>query len=283
MNDNAQSTGTPLDDGARLAAIRVSGSDRIAFLQGQFTQDLTKLNPEMPVLAGWNSPKGRLYFVSWLADWQDAVWLVVPRGLAEGIVRRLRMFVLRAAVRVEISNLTVQPMIATSLKDSSTANCFYDDNSLGIAVPGGSWQIGTAVPGADTDEWRLANIRAGVPCIWPATSEAFVPQMVNLDLLGGISFSKGCYVGQEIVARTQNLGRIKRRMFRFTCAAAGIEPGATVSAGDQASGTVVDAVTAAGKTELLAVVRLEKLAAELTVAGMPLQRAELQYLIPEDA
>ncbi len=272
MNDMTE----PADD-TLLTAIRVSGKDRIEFLQGQLTQDLAGLSPQQPLLAGWNSPKGRLFLISWVADWQDAVWLAVPAPLAAAIARRLTMFVLRADVRIECSPLRVWPTINNSSKDDNLTNCYSDDNFLRLQVPGGGWQIAGDTSAASSGDWRLANIRAGMPVVWPQNSEAFVPQMVNLDLLGGISFSKGCYVGQEIVARTQNLGRIKRRMFRFRADSSAIAPGDQVMADGTRVGTVVDAVDG----NLLAVVRLAELTAQLSVGGAPLRLAELPYAVPE--
>ncbi len=274
MNDITDLPADPL-----LTAIRVSGNDRIEFLQGQFTQDLAGLTPEQPLLAGWNSPKGRLFLISWVADWQDAIWLTVPAPLAAAIARRLAMFVLRADVRVECSPLPVYPLVDNSSEENTITYCYSDENQLRLQGPGGGWQIAGEATAASAGDWRLANIRAGVPVIWPQTSEAFVPQMVNLDLLGGISFSKGCYVGQEIVARTQNLGRIKRRMFRFSSESTAISPGDAVVTDGTRVGTVVDAVDG----NLLAVVRLQERAAQLSVGEARLHLAELPYAVPETA
>jgi folate-binding protein YgfZ len=142
-----------------------------------------------------------------------------------------------------------------------------------------------SLPQGDTTAWRLANIRAGIPTVWAETRESFVPQMLNLDLLAAISFSKGCYVGQEIIARTQNLGRIKRRMYRFeTPAAAEIQPGDPVYADGSSAGTVVDAVTTGKISELLAVIRIESMVHTLSLAesgAIPLASVQLPYSVPE--
>ena len=279
MNDNSHDAAQ-----TTLQAIRVSGNDRIEFLQGQFTHDLSLLAPGQPLLAGWNSPKGRLFFVSWLADWQDAVWFVVPAEQAAAVAKRLGMFVLRADARVEISDLPVHFLAQKSSDESTASNCFYDDKSLQITCGGSGWQIGGEAEGAAATEWRAAGIRAGQPVIWPETSEDFVPQMVNLDLLGGISFTKGCYVGQEVVARTQNLGRIKRRMYRFTAGAGPVPaPGDVIKCDDRGAGKIVDAAPSPdGGVELLAVIRIESLRDELSLEdGRALQRAALPYDVPE--
>ncbi|MGB5541892.1 MAG: folate-binding protein, partial [Gammaproteobacteria bacterium] len=133
------------------------------------------------------------------------------------------------------------------------------------------------------DEWEWTEIRAGLPEVTDATSERFVAQMINLDLLDGISFSKGCYVGQEIIARAQHLGRIKRRMGLFRCAQAVASPGDPVFDGDRRVGTVVRAVTVdAAQSLLLASVPLAASAPVLVADGAPLERIPLPYAIPAD-
>lgn len=264
----------------QLTAIQISGSDRIEFLQGQFTQDLSLLSPQKPLAAGWASPKGRLYFVSWLADWQDSVWLVVPGELAGPIAKRLGMFVLRADAQVAISD---QPVYMLVDKESAS-DCISNYKYLRMMQDGLGWQIGGEADSVSPEAWRLAHIRAGRPLVWPETSEDFVPQMVNLDLLGGISFTKGCYVGQEIVARTQNLGRIKRRMYRFSAGnGPAPAPGDVIKCEDRGAGKIVDAAPANGDgIELLAVIRIESLNDPLSLDdGRPLTQAPLPYDVPE--
>jgi folate-binding protein YgfZ len=288
-----------------FAAIRITGADRTDFLQGQLTQDLKRLTPEQPLLAGWASPKGRLLCITWLADWQAAIWMVVPRELAEGLARRLQMFILRADVQIDISDAGIRPVTAEQVaalasnynhSDKNGLNhCYYNDNCFAI-VPAGGTGMGlqvqpavagdTATPGQLAD-WQLMNIRAGLPIVRKATQEEFVPQMVNLDLLDAISFSKGCYVGQEIVARTQNLGRIKRRMHGFcttsTPASGPVTAGAPVYGPNGIAGQVVDAADTADGTELLAVIRLDCLEQALALQAdgqHPLVRQSLPYSIP---
>jgi len=293
------------DEAGELAAIRISGQDRVNFLQGQLTQDVARLNPERPLLAGWASPKGRLLCVPWLADWQDAIWLILPRERSQAIAKRLKMFVLRADVHVEVADAQVEPTPLkqlTSQKESQTLSeikpisyCFYNNNEFSV-VPPGIRNMGIRVqPGqpAKTVEpttlalWRLMNIRAGLPVIGDATAEEFVPQMVNLDLLDAISFTKGCYVGQEIVARTQNLGRIKRRMYAFKSANGSgvnpVRPGHPVFGQDGIVGQIVDAIVAEAGTEMLAVIRLDCLEQQLSLDSdchQPILRQPLPYDIP---
>ena len=250
----------------KLAVLRVLGSDRVGFLQGQLTQDLLKLSATQSLLAGWANPKGRLLCIMQLCQRGDEILAVLPADLLNDVMRRLQMFVLRADVRLEAAGFDVIGLLDLSQSGAdqvaglalpaTPGACVSSDDLLLARTPDDSGRAlalgdpqtleallannGTA---ADADDWSRAGIAAGVPTISAAGSEAFVPQMVNLDLLGGISFSKGCYVGQEVVARTQNLGRIKRRMFRF--ALQGNEPVAAgeplVDADGDKVGTVVTA------------------------------------------
>lgn len=190
-----------------LGLVRVSGEDARSFLQGQLTQDLRKLTPGVALPAGYCSAKGRLLALMTLEADGDAVLMRLHREVLDASVQRLKMFVLRSKVSFE--------------------------------------RIDTPAPDAAQDNaWRLAGIERGLPVIYAATREEFVPQMVNLDQLGGISFDKGCYTGQEIVARLHYLGQLKRRMFRSSVAGDVLAaPGMAVyvQGETQAAGTVVDA------------------------------------------
>ncbi len=270
-----------------VASIRVAGAERRAFLQGQLTQDLQLVTPANPLLAGWLNPKGRLLTLAWVIDWQEALHLLMPAELVPGLARRLQMFVLRA--RVEIST-PATPVWFSSDKTVVNTSTNQEDNEYfySFVTPAGTVLLGhpeaaEAGSAAADSSWRAAAIRAGLPVITAATREQFVPQMINLDLLGGISFTKGCYVGQEIVARTQNLGRIKRRMFRFASTAAGLMPGDPVMAGDAVAGAVVDACRQESATELLAVIKLDYAGRPLTAGGAALEQLTLPYTVPEAA
>jgi len=272
-------------------SIRVSGADRYDFLQGQLTQDMDKIRDGQPMLAGWANAKGRLLCVAWVLDWHDAIHLLLPAELADTVAKRLRMFVLRADVEISLADTKVWFLDNNYTEEDAPIPCFEKDFCLfqlnassplmlGFGeLPDGVADTGDDLPDADST-WRAACISAGLPWVYAATSETFLPQMLNLDQLEAISFSKGCYVGQEIVARTQNLGRIKRRMFGFSTGGKTIHAGDAVKAGEDTAGTVVDAVCVDGQYRLLAVIRLEKLDAELKVNGATLKPAELPYSIP---
>jgi hypothetical protein len=272
--------------GHTFSALRIGGKDRIEFLQGQLTQDVALLSPTKPLLAGWNTAKGRLLCICWLVEWQDAIWMLLPDELRSNTAKRLKMFVLSADVDISEDAITVELSTSDISKESRLNTCYTDDyysfeSASGAALTLGSHPHLTAMP---EDDWRLAHIRAGRPWVWQATTDEFVAQMLNLDLLNAISFNKGCYVGQEIIARTQNLGRIKRRMYGFRTDNTGVKAGQPVLADGNTVGQIVDAVTGESGTELLAVVRIEATGEDLRVlsdAGPLLEPFALPYEHPD--
>lgn len=280
-----------------MAVLRLTGTDRHEFLQGQLTQDITAASESHSLLWGWNNPKGRLLATGQLVQQPDATLLVMPAELAAASIARLRLFVLRADVQVETADLAVAgieagtdsfsyegltldaaAMASVSDGERSLARVAGDPARALLLAPAG--KLTAASNTGLASGWELADIRAGLPTVTGATAEAFVPQMLNLDLLDGISFSKGCYVGQEVVARTQNLGRIKRRMFRYASPMA-LEPGASLrDADDSQAGQVVRCASAGSGYELLAVVQLSATGGQLYGEGQALEQLPLPYPIP---
>ena len=226
-----------LADLSHLGLIQVSGADALTFLQGQLTQDIAKITDQQAAYAGHCSPKGRLlaHFLIWKSE--ENYFLQIPRELIEPILKRLKMYVLRSKVvltdvsasviRFGIAGTDAATLIATQFGSTPAQSMDVVRTALGtvIALPNGRfeiiassdamalWQklISNAQPVGEP-VWRWLQIRAGIPEIYPATQEQFVPQMVNDDLIGAVSFQKGCYTGQEIVARLHYLGKAKRRM-----------------------------------------------------------------------
>ena len=224
-------------DLSHLGLIEIFGVDALTFLQGQLTQDIATITEERAAYAGHCSPKGRLlaHFLVWKSG--DSYFLQLPRELVTSIQKRLKMYVLRAkATLVDVSASTIRFGVAGADAATLIARVFGSTpaqpmdvarTSLGtiIALPNGRyeiiatsdasalWQqlISNAQPVGEP-VWRWLRIRAGIPEIYSATQEQFVPQMVNDDLIGAVSFHKGCYTGQEIVARLHYLGKAKRRM-----------------------------------------------------------------------
>ncbi|HEY0975704.1 MAG TPA: hypothetical protein VGE57_14545 [Solimonas sp.] len=253
--------------------LRLQGADTQTFLQGQLSSDLRLLTAAQGQLSSYNTPKGRVLALPQLFMNADgSILMELPAGLVEPTLKRLRMFVLRSKVTVEAPGAQLQalglvgdgvaawltsqslPAPEAPLASASTADGLLVARRLGepprYSLTGAPHQIerlSRSLPaGTLTDDplrWRRADIDSGVPVVYPETRELFIPQMLNLDLLGGIGFDKGCYTGQEIVARLHYLGQVKRRLFVAHIAGPCPPPGASVITDDgQAAGEIVDAV-----------------------------------------
>ena len=220
------------------AKIIVSGADALEFLQAQLTNDLRLLDGKERLMAAWCNPKGRVICILRITRNESGYDLVLPAELADAVMKRLTMFRFRSKVEFAAS-------------PASPAD---------LAIQG------------STEEWLLDNLRAGRPEIWQAQSEEFTPHMLNLDLLGAISFDKGCYPGQEIVARTHYRGATRRRTHRFASAQA-VSPGDKVSDGERDVGEVLNAIG----TDLLAVIPSDMADAVLSVDGTALTHVPLEY------
>ncbi|HEY0943040.1 MAG TPA: hypothetical protein VGE08_23340 [Steroidobacter sp.] len=279
----------------RLAAIMVSGADARSYLQGQLTADLDALDSNRVQLACCNSPQGRVQAVFWVLARGDGIALVLPASLVDTTVLRLRKYVLRAKAKVEAAKhlqIAVAPRSAlpADVTLESGAHRQIDGVSYfslpGVSVPGiddvlllGAFSA--PVDAAGEHRWHLSHIRAGLPQVYPETHEAFVAQMLNIDLLGGISFEKGCYTGQEIIARAHFRGTVKRRMFLFQSPGPAPAPGTRVLSGEQHAGEVVDSAPTDSGSEILAVVSLAQRDSPLHIDGQTaiLTRVPLPYAV----
>lgn len=281
-----------LSDLTQLGLVTVSGPEAASFLQGQLTNDVVGLATDRSQIGGHCSPKGRMLAAFRIFKMDDEVYLQIPRNMVDAIVQRLKMYLLRAKATIENASdrlvaVGIAGDCAPSLLSSSLEAIPEHDNGLArsgelttIRIPGGPvprfevlgpapalgklWDELAAVASVvNAEYWALSDIRAGIPSVFPETSDAFVPQMANLQLIDAVSFTKGCYTGQEVVARMQYLGRLKRRMYRAQVRADLLpRPGDALycpsSSSEQATGRIVDARTnAKGDCELLAVVEIE--------------------------
>lgn len=220
----------------RYGLLSVTGEEARAFLHAQLTNDIAGLAPDRAALAGWCSAQGRLLATFLVIPSSQGFLLQVARDLAPAVAKRLGMFVLRAKVKiVDESASWVQDGIWDA--DFSQPDVAWRDGVATVRVGERRYvQLGPAIaeqPNATEEDWVLREIQAGRPFISSATQDKFVPQMVNLEKLGGVDFQKGCYPGQEIVARAQYRGQVKRRMVQMQGAA---HPGEEFG-----GGTVVDA------------------------------------------
>ncbi len=300
-----------------MGLLAFDGPDAEAFLHGQLSSDVKVLRNGGAHWSSYNSPKGRM--LGTLLLWRegdDAFRATVSADLAASLARRLAMFVLRAKVRVaDLSSaggrigvggaearaavaaaFGVAPAPGQALSTAGSSIVGLPDGRLLVCAPASTiaevrTALAAAAPGVPGERWHALGIAAGIARVTLATQDAFVPQQANWDLVGGVNFQKGCYPGQEIVARMQYLGRLKERLQRFSVAAPPPVPG-TALYGDafagQVCGTVVEAVAIpAGGSDLLAVVQLAALDGPELHLGTPdgpaLTRGELPYAIPAPA
>jgi len=253
-----------------LGALRFTGADALPFLQGQVSNDTQRLTENTPLLAAYSSAQGRVLALIYLLPHSSGVIAILPREILQATMERMRKFILRAKVQIEDAGDSLAVAGYVGVMPQSSGG-YTEMSGVGVAPVGHDknryWLIAAAekLPStADTaaakrieDEWRLADIRAGLPQIYAATSEAFVAQMLNLDLLDGISFTKGCYTGQEIIARTQHLGRIKRRLFRLQLPSGTWEVGQALRLADGRQGRLTEVASSNGHFEALAVLSVE--------------------------
>ncbi len=199
---------------ADWGVIRASGPDAVNFLQSQLTQNLLHFEPHQVRLAGFCSAKGRLQasFVIW-RNGPDELLLACSADLLAAVLKRLSMFVLRA--KCKLSDASAEVTLCGVVGPLAEASMRLPD----AWVDGKRWlrglMVGTgpAAAGLDSDLWRWLEVHSATPRIVAASVDRFVPQMVNFELVGGVDFQKGCYPGQEVVARSQYRGTLKRRGF----------------------------------------------------------------------
>jgi folate-binding protein YgfZ len=255
---------------AHLGILRFTGADSLSFLQGQLSNDTQRLSERTPVFAAYSTAQGRVLALIYLLPHSSGVVAILPREVLGATMERMRKFILRAKVRIEdaADALVVAGQLGATLPASSR---YIEQDGVGVAPVGHDanrhWIIGPpqkiaapadAAAGERFEEaWRLADIRAGLPQVYAATAEAFVAQMLNLDLLDGISFTKGCYTGQEIIARTQHLGRIKRRLSRLALPPGTWKVGQALRLADGRQGRLTEVIESHGRTEALAVLNVE--------------------------
>lgn len=219
--------------------ITVRGTDAAEFLQGQLTQDISLLDDAGQLPAAWCNPKGRVIATLRLISLDSSIGLLVPAGMQDTLLKRLTMYRMRSDVE--------------------------------FVTNGFDWT--QRINANDTDPKKL--IEAGMPTIDASNSEKFTPHMLNLDKLGAISFSKGCYAGQEVVARTENLGKSKRRLMRYRAERDGLSVGTKLSLDDQNVGEIVNVC---GR-DLLAVTPVEIHTQKLVCNGTIVSSMGLPYRI----
>ena len=241
IDDSTQALRAALLPG--FGVLRIAGPDAIGFLQGQFTNDARLLADGRTQVTALCTNQGRVIALARLRQTEEAVYALLPSDLLAKVATQLRKFVLRAKVEIlqaadlhvgaiysgasaradvksqfDEAALTMSPVPLAGATEVVTFQ--YAEGREVIAAPAAAWR---AISGLSLSrpnphawqEWLAADIADGLPQVFAATSEQFIPQMLNVDLVDGVSYTKGCYTGQEIVARTHHLGRVKRRTLRY--------------------------------------------------------------------
>ena len=230
--------------------ILVSGEDRIDFLQGQITQDLEKLSTSSILYGAFCNPKGRVIATCQLFEIQSAIAIIVPKSMEDILIKRLNLFKLRAKVSIDktskfssycIKNNKLFDGIVTISRDllktdhTEIIGKFKSDNCFLSATA-----------------WREARVKNGIIDIGIENTEKFTPHMLNLDMTDAISFKKGCYVGQEIIARTHHIGKVKRRAVYYNLIGSSLpDNGVFTLNGEPVTLNIVDTV----KSIMIAVVQ----------------------------
>ena len=304
---------TVLCDLNQFGTLRVCGEDAQSFLQNMLSSDIREVDASRAQLSSLNSPKGRM--LATLLIWRNGsdYLLQLPRALCEPIRKKLAMYVLRSKVKISdasgeivllgLSGENAREILEKQLGELPQLPFGCTDTGQGgvLKFSDMRFQVSVAAQHAPTlwhafsqhaqpagsACWDWLNIRAGIPIILPQTQEQFVPQMANLELLGGVNFKKGCYPGQEIVARMQYLGKLKRRMYLVHIdgvhpgSSAAPQPGDELFSADmegQASGMVANVSPApGGGYDALAVLQISSRESQ-TVHWKSMQGEALQFL-----
>ena len=308
--------GAVLCDLSHLGLMLATGEDAAAFLHGQFCNDVLALHEGAAQWNGWCSPKGRLLVTLLAWSGREGIYLLLPRSLQPAIQKRLQMFVLRAKVKLSdesdhwvrfgvagpkaetllrraVGAVPDEPM-STLHAESCRLIRLSTARFIVVASPDKAialWQqlaSDCAMP-AGAAVWDWLTIQQGIITVLPETQDAFVPQMANFELVGGVSFKKGCYPGQEIVARTQYRGILKRRMMLAHLAVATAPtPGDKLFSEafeDQAAGEIANIAPApGGGFDMLVVAQIGAIADNnlkyAAPGGPPVSKKPLPYEVP---
>ncbi len=308
---------TVMIDLSHYGLIRFTGNDALTFLQNQLSCDVREVSHEKVQFGSYCTPQGRVLTSFLLWQHENDYVMQLPASLITSIIKRLALYVLRAKVQLidttdafvrvgvvgsaaailieKITGLPYNSDKPLQIKHSEKITIIYFSRqhielitSIEDAPP--LWKYLTQYAKlASINLWDWLNIQSAIPVILPETQEMFLPQMINLDAIGGISFKKGCYPGQEIVARTQYLGKLKRRMYLAHVATADtVKPGDPLycsDTNDQSIGNIVNiAPSPYGDFDVLAVIQqssVETCEIHLqSLQGPSLQIKPLPYSLP---
>jgi folate-binding protein YgfZ len=312
--------GTVLCDMSQFGTLRVSGEDAPTFLQNMLSSDVAAVTERQAQPSSFNTAKGRM--LATFLIWKEGgdYFLHLPTSLRAPIQKKMSMYVLRSKVKIEdvsgervsigLAGENAADLLRENVSETlpqgilAVEQVSFQGAQISVIRAGTRFQINLRAADAPllwqklcagarpvgSPCWDWLNIRAGVPLILPATQEQFVPQMANLDLIGGVSFKKGCYPGQEIVARMHYLGKLKQRMYLAHVGSSAPVAGDklySAEMAEQSCGTVVNAAPApGGGYDLLAVVQIAAASAQRihlgALEGALLEFMPLPYSVPAE-
>ena len=235
-----------------LGCLRISGADATEFLQSQFTNDVIALHPNSQQLNAYCNPKGRAISVFRLLRHDDCFYILLPTDLVSSVLKRLQLYKMRAKVELTLEeNISIVGTVNFPFEDVDDRCISWSiDNHRGLLLV--ESEVKSQVDKTNksimstSELWRVANVINGIPQVYASTSEEFIPQHINLDIISAINFSKGCYPGQEIVARLRYLGKMKQRMIAgIVRDSEAFAPGKdvfTTDQGERKAGNIVESV-----------------------------------------
>ena len=274
-----------------LSIVEIKGDDSAEFLQGQMTQDIYSIEDSKASVTSILNPQGRIVSTAFVFKWGESFILILNNEVRDKLIAWLSRFILRSKVEITQSDDSIFGLNQEHAKELCSAlnvetkdisfesdeSCLKtieaDDERAFVICKSENFLDSISISTLKTEDWKMADINAGIPTIYKENIEKFIPQMVNLDLINGISFSKGCYTGQEIVARVQHRGNIKKRMFHITTGGPvkALNPGTTIFHKDSDVGTIVQSLKNNGQMDSLAVIGNDASTEDLSVEGMKIK------------
>ena len=300
MLDNEKPGQHYIDPGS-LSLLRIQGEDAESFLQGQLSNDITKLGHGQSQLHAYCNPKGRTLAILRIMRSENGFWALIPNDLVASFLKRIKMFVIRARVTIEIESdfhcLGFVGEVDSPAQDfiASGGNLYCVDEPRSRYLLIGNDDLIKRISNQDNtavfhgDYWRALDILSAIPQVYANTIETFIPQNINLELVDGVSFKKGCFPGQEIIARLKYLGKSKKRLIVARVNSVNpVVPGNAIYTGDNPdskAGAVVDSVGLDDRINLIsAMVPATSIDhGVLTVGsatGDQLERIAMPYVIP---
>ena len=274
-----------------LSVVEIKGDDSAEFLQGQMTQDIYSIENSKASVTAILNPQGRIVSTALVFKWGKSFILILNNEVRDKLIAWLSRFILRSKVEINHSEDSIfglnqeHAKKLCSVLNSEVADIDFESDELCLKTieadnervflvcKSENFLDDPSISVLSTKDWKMADINAGIPTIYKENIEKFIPQMVNLDLINGISFSKGCYTGQEIVARVQHKGKVKQRMFRITGKVSNkkIDPGTEIFFDDTKVGTVIESIENNDHMHGLGVINNDASKKDLSIEGMKIK------------